>query len=81
MIARPPEWMTLARCADVDPELFFPKKCGSAHAAVAVCRRCDVQAECLEFALARPSLDGVWGGSTPDQRQDRRRAMRQGAVA
>jgi len=36
--------------------------------AVVLCRRCDVRAECLAYALADPHLVGYWGGTTERER-------------
>lgn len=51
-------------CADVDPEVFFPKTPAAAAAAKVVCARCPVTIRnlCLANALAEPKQWGVWGG-------------------
>ena len=68
------EWMDRGRCAEVDPELFFPLKGGSAKEAKRVCRSCEVRAECLAWALAQPAeLDGIWGGTSVSERRLMRR--------
>jgi WhiB family redox-sensing transcriptional regulator len=61
-------------CAD-DPELFFPISYGRAAdkqiaAAKAVCGPCPVRAACLQAALDNEHRDGIWGGTTPDERKD-----------
>jgi WhiB family redox-sensing transcriptional regulator len=66
-------WQVLGTCTDVDPELFFPmgrtkRAQRQAEAAVAICRSCPVIEKCLNDALANPALQGVWGGTTEDQR-------------
>jgi WhiB family redox-sensing transcriptional regulator len=38
-------------------------------AAVEVCQRCLVKAECLAYALEDRSLIGVWGGTTAAERR------------
>ncbi|MDQ3222017.1 MAG: WhiB family transcriptional regulator [Gemmatimonadota bacterium] len=58
-----------ALCAQTDPELFYPKKGGTGSAAKAVCRLCDVRAECLTDALASGEQHGVWGGLSLGQRR------------
>jgi WhiB family transcriptional regulator, redox-sensing transcriptional regulator len=73
------EWRLLAACRNIDPELFFPPRrtgAGLDHieAAKSVCRRCAVQLECLEFALAANQQDGVWGGTSEDERRHLRPA-------
>lgn len=73
------EWRRLALCRDTDPDLFFPVgSTGQAleqiEAAKAVCRDCEAQAPCLEFALATNQESGVWGGTSEEERRKLRRA-------
>lgn len=73
-----PSWRDDALCAQVDTETFFPDKGGSTADAKAICARCDVRAECLEYALSferghTELIHGVWGGLSTTQR---RRAIR-----
>jgi len=61
------DWSKRGLCLDEDPELFFPiGNTGPAlqqiEEAKAVCRRCPVEAVCLERALERREPHGVWGG-------------------
>jgi len=65
----------LAACRDLPTELFFPAECDDdgAEAAKAVCRSCPVRRDCVAYALADPTLTGVWGASTEAQRRNRRR--------
>lgn len=54
-------------CAS-DPEMWF--KVGSIQAqAVAICRKCPLQRECLTQGLNGREMYGVWGGSTEDERR------------
>jgi WhiB family redox-sensing transcriptional regulator len=47
-----------------------------------ICAGCQVQRECLEFALVHGQVYGIWGGTTPEDRQrDRRRKRRAAATA
>ncbi|MFE5548731.1 WhiB family transcriptional regulator [Streptomyces sp. NPDC056534] len=75
-----------AACADVDPELFFPVgDSGPAllqeEEAKTVCRRCPLQAACLQGALDRGESAGVWGGMSEKERRSlKRRAARTRAV-
>lgn len=39
-----------------------------------ICADCVVQPQCLEFALGRPELLGVWAATTPNERAAMRRA-------
>ncbi len=69
-------WRDRAACrGSAEPEVFFPTaQAGPVYVAqvaraTAVCRRCPVQAACLEFAL-RALPDGIAGGTTPQQRRE-----------
>lgn len=66
------EWRHDAACRDMDPELFFPGTGGriAGRKALAVCARCPVRTDCLDWALKAPEKDGVWGGTTARQRRD-----------
>lgn len=68
------EWRKSAACRDSDPDLFFP--IGTTGPAIeqienakAVCRTCDVQTNCLEFALATHQDSGIWGGTSEEERR------------
>ncbi|GAA1401408.1 WhiB family transcriptional regulator [Kitasatospora putterlickiae] len=72
-------WRESARCRGTDPELFFPIGSGTSlptlaqnDAAKAVCGRCPVSRQCLEWALKAP-VEGVWGGTTEAERRVMRR--------
>ena len=64
-----------ALCAEVDPELFFPDKGGSAKAAKNVCARCDVRDQCLAWALEHTEA-GVWGMTSDTERRDMKKKIR-----
>jgi len=70
------DWRELALCTQVDPELWFPVKGESPAAAKLLCGRCEVRAECLEFALDSNEQFGVWGGLSSDERRALRRRRR-----
>lgn len=75
----PPEWMDDALCAQTDPEVLFPEKGGQgANTAKRICALCPAKAACLDYALAEPSLLGVWGGTSERQRIKMRAAARKG---
>ena len=69
-------WLDAGLCAQTDPEAFFPDKSGTSTAAKRTCAACDVITECLAYALADPSLEGVWGGTSVRERQAMRRKAR-----
>lgn len=68
-IATPQPWTQEARCAEVDGDLFFPPDRYTTRTAKRICQHCPVQAACLSFAIQDPSLWGVWGGTTIEERQ------------
>lgn len=69
----PYAWTDSARCAETDPELFFPENRYETATARRICRGCPVRQQCLDTALADSSLTGVWGGTTPEERRILRR--------
>jgi WhiB family transcriptional regulator, redox-sensing transcriptional regulator len=67
-------WRDDAACRDADPELFFP--IGPAGPALRqideakrICRACPARTQCLAWALDQEVTDGVWGGTTEDERR------------
>jgi WhiB family transcriptional regulator, redox-sensing transcriptional regulator len=73
MLRNARDWRAAAACRLVDPELFFPisNSGPSLHLATrakAVCAACEVQSECLAFALRTRQNHGIWGGLTEDER-------------
>jgi WhiB family transcriptional regulator, redox-sensing transcriptional regulator len=71
-------WRNDAACRDTDPDLFFPV--GTTGPAIeqienakAVCRTCESQVPCLEFALSTNQDSGVWGGTSEEERRKLRR--------
>lgn len=71
-------WQSLANCAGIEPDLFFPALGGDPECAKAVCRGCLVRQQCLDDALTRDEWSGVWGGLTAVERRRlvRRRTVR-----
>jgi WhiB family redox-sensing transcriptional regulator len=67
--ARGLAWQDRALCAQTDPEAFFPEKGGSTREAKKVCRTCEVQSECLEYALEHDERFGIWGGLSERERR------------
>ena len=77
--APPDFWQDRAACFGVDPDIFFP--IGSTGPALEqietarrICTACEVNDECLEFALATNQEAGVWGGTTEEERRKLRKA-------
>ena len=73
-------WMDLALCAETDPEIFYPEKGGSTREAKLICSRCEVRAECLEYALEHDERFGIWGGLSERQRRNLKRERREEAA-
>lgn len=70
------DWKREAACRhrSVPTDWFFSSGgYDHTHRALAVCRVCPVQKQCLDFALST-SARGVWGGTTDIERQQLRRA-------
>lgn len=57
----PGPWAARGRCAKAPTELFFPGPGEDAGQAKRICARCPVGDECRAYALAHPSLKGVFG--------------------
>lgn len=67
-------WLAMAACRREDTKLFFPGSSDTDPVAVAICNRCRVRPDCLTYALARPELSGIWGGTSDGERRLLRRA-------
>lgn len=65
------------RCAETDPEIFFPEQSNQWNTDVPkrVCLKCEVYEMCREWALEQPQTDmhGVWGALTQTERVKIRR--------
>lgn len=62
-------WVAHALCARTkDPDVFFPAPQEHADIAKQICGCCSVRAQCLGYALERPSLKGVWAGKSERER-------------
>jgi WhiB family transcriptional regulator, redox-sensing transcriptional regulator len=73
------DWRQGAACRDTEPDLFFPigttgPAIGQIEEAKRVCRNCDAQEHCLDFALATNQESGVWGGTSEEERRKLRKA-------
>jgi WhiB family redox-sensing transcriptional regulator len=71
MLELPPDWQRDALCVEYPDVEFFPAKGQSNEPARAVCARCLVRVECLDYALSAPETraHGVWAGTTPLERK------------
>ena len=83
--ARSVGWMSRGACRQADAELFFPisvtgRGVRQAEAAKKVCAGCDVRANCLSYAL-ETMPEGIWGGTTAEERLAAGRAFRGQASA
>ncbi|WP_342394399.1 WhiB family transcriptional regulator [Mycolicibacterium farcinogenes] len=72
-----PDWRSHSSCRDVDPMVFYGPDHERAAArrrrvarAKAICHSCPVRQVCLRQSLRVPEQHGVWGGLTPDERDD-----------
>jgi WhiB family transcriptional regulator, redox-sensing transcriptional regulator len=76
---RQDDWRSQGACLHADPDVFFPISAAGASAsqvrkARAICAGCPVRATCTDFALEHRDLQGIWGGTTDDERRKLRRA-------
>jgi WhiB family transcriptional regulator, redox-sensing transcriptional regulator len=66
-------WRSRAACAEVDPELFFPRLGGNigqrVERARRICAGCPVRVECLGLAQAECKEHGVFAGLTVKERK------------
>lgn len=69
-----PEWRSQGECLRHDPELFFPNAAEDPAEALRICGTCAVAGPCLAAALDAGECDGVWGGTTPEERRPMRAA-------
>jgi WhiB family redox-sensing transcriptional regulator len=79
-------WRAAGACRAADPDLFFPiSATGPAEQQISrakvICAGCEVRKECLEFAMSHDQVYGIWGGTTPEDRQRARRRLRRAAAS
>ena len=70
-----PAWQRRGACRGEPLGWFFPERGASTREAKEFCRGCVVREDCLEYALAEPDLQGIWGGLSERERARMRRAM------
>ena len=62
-------WRERAACKDTDVEAYYPEVGGDAKAAKRVCSGCQVRVTCLQDAIDKNELFGIWGGLSRKQRR------------
>jgi len=81
------EWRSASACRHANPDIFFPVataasgRAEQAARAKAICARCPVWSQCLEFAQVNELNHGIWGGTTPEDRMRIRRREQRAARA
>lgn len=63
-------WRDRAECRTEPPRVFFPDRGEPVNAAIAICDRCQVRTQCLNYAIAAGENYGIWGGLTRRQRSN-----------
>lgn len=81
-------WSESAACSTVSADLFFDNDGETREereirerAAKAVCAQCPVLDVCLDFAVDRPGIHGLWGGMNGRERAAERRRRQRSVVA
>jgi WhiB family redox-sensing transcriptional regulator len=79
MIEYASNWRAASACLNADPDMFFPVAVGTAASkqvsqALRLCQGCTVRQHCLDFAMQSGEKEGIWGGTTPEERIRARRA-------
>jgi WhiB family redox-sensing transcriptional regulator len=69
-------WRDLAACAGTDQRMFFPAQGDANRLARQMCASCPVRIPCLDYAVDNHEEFGIWGGTTPRERQAIRRRKR-----
>jgi WhiB family redox-sensing transcriptional regulator len=64
-------WTERSACRDYPTDVFFadldaPKNSLEARA---ICSKCPVKAECLDYAIRHACEYGIWGGTTATERR------------
>lgn len=76
-------WMDQGNCVGVNPDLMFPGRGqnNEMREAKAICAKCIVKDECLDYALEEGIQHGVWGGKSERERRRLRGARRRANLA
>lgn len=75
------QWAQYAECKDVSDDIFHSTRVAAEEKAKEFCYDCDVQPQCLTYALSRSDEPGIWGGTTEEERRVIRRQRRYAQVA
>jgi WhiB family redox-sensing transcriptional regulator len=75
-VAFDPTWAG-AICREMDPELWFPGAGGANGTAKTYCRRCPLIHACREYAIEHGIEHGIWGATSPPERDEIRRKREQ----
>jgi hypothetical protein len=73
---RDDSWRDRAACIDTDQRMFFPAQGDANTRARQMCAGCPVRVPCLDYAVDNHEEFGIWGGTTPRERQAIRRRRR-----
>jgi WhiB family redox-sensing transcriptional regulator len=69
LAAKRPAWMARARCRGLPSQIFFLDRGQPSDAAKRICDGCEVNAECLDYAISHNETLGIWGGTTLRERK------------
>jgi len=69
-------WRTASECRKHPTRWWFGGGHQETMQAKGICAACPVKGPCLEFALSRPDLLGIWAETTPNERASLRRSRR-----
>lgn len=63
------DWVKQANCLDEDTEVFYPHTGRDFVARLAICETCIVKLDCLGYALKQKDVNGIWGGTSGNERR------------
>lgn len=61
-------WTADAACAEIAGDMWYPDKGESGAPAKRICRRCEVQIECEDWALRNEEW-GIWAATSREERR------------
>ena len=71
------EWAPRGACRGMDPGTFFPDRGQNVGHVKAICHTCEVEKECLDYAVTSRQVFGIWGGTSERERRNMRRLAKQ----